>query len=42
MKQENSFLDSILFEENPFENETPDEIRCFDLDGNEVSLNETK
>ena len=42
MKRENNLLDSILFEENPFEDETPDEIHCYDLDGNEVSLNEAK
>lgn len=37
-----AFLDNIIFEENPFENETPDEIRCFDLSGNEVSNHEAE
>lgn len=30
------FLNSITFEENPFEGETPDKVTVYDLDGNEV------
>ena len=36
------FLKGIIFEEDPYKNETPDEIRAFDLNGNEVTLNDAK
>lgn len=32
------FVKSIDFEENPFEDETPDEVVLYDRDGNEVPL----
>lgn len=34
MKSE--FVNSISFEENPFEGEVPEMTQMFDLDGNEV------
>lgn len=34
MKSE--FLDSIYFDENPLENEVPDSVTVYDLNGNEV------
>lgn len=34
MKSE--FLDGICFDENPLENEVPDSVTFFDLNGNEV------
>lgn len=30
------FVKGISIEENPFENETPEDVRVYDLDGNEV------
>lgn len=42
MLKNNEFLSGILFEENPLENETPDEIRVYDLHGKEVMLNEAE
>ena len=36
------FLKGILFEENPFEEETPDEVVAFDLNGNEVTFDEAE
>ena len=42
MLKENEFLKGIIFEENPFEGETPDEIRAFDLEGNEVMCYEAE
>lgn len=42
MLKETEFLKGILFEENPFEEETPDEIRAYDLCGNEVSIYEAE
>ena len=42
MLKNNEFLKGIIFEENPFENETPDEIRAYDLQGNEVRFNEAE
>ena len=30
------FVKGISVEENPFENETPESVRVYDLDGNEV------
>ncbi len=36
------FLKGISFEENPFANETPDEIHAYDLNGNEVKFNEAE
>ena len=30
------FLDGIVFEENPIENEVPDSVVVYDLNGNEV------
>lgn len=32
------FVKSIFFEENPFEDETPEEVVLYDRDGNEVPL----
>lgn len=35
-------LKGIVFEENPFAAETPDEVISYDLKGNVVSHNETE
>jgi len=32
----NEFLNGILFEENPFENEMPDNVVVYDIYGNET------
>lgn len=32
----NDFVNSIVFEENPFEDEVPVSMAVFDMDGNEV------
>ena len=32
------FVKSLFFEENPFDNETPEEVVLYDRDGNEVPL----
>ena len=37
MLKETDFMKGISFEENPFEDETPDEIRMYDMNGNEVT-----
>ena len=42
MLKQTQFLDGIIFEENPFENETPDEITVYDLQGNEVTRDEAE
>jgi len=42
MLKNTEFLKGISFEEDPYEDETPSEIQCFDLDGNEVICNEAK
>ena len=42
MMKESEFLKGIIFEENPFESETPDEIKAYDLHGNEVSFDEAE
>ena len=42
MLKKTEFLKGILFEENPYEDETPDEIRAYDLHGNEVSIHEAE
>ena len=31
------FVNSLTFEENPFENEIPADTKMYDLDGNEVT-----
>ena len=40
MPKETEYLKGIIFEENPYEEEMPDEVTHFDLDGNEVILHE--
>lgn len=35
-------MKGILLEEDPFEDETPDRVECFDLNGNEVILHEAE
>lgn len=42
MFEATEFMKGILFEENPFEDETPDEVVAYDLNGNEVTLDETE
>lgn len=42
MYKETEFLKGIVFEENPFEKEPAAHIQVYDLDGNEVELNEAK
>ena len=36
------FMRSLIFEDNPFENEEPEIVRVFDVDGNEVEIHEQK
>ena len=38
--KETEFMKGITCEENPFEAETPDSVRTYDLDGNEVNNHE--
>jgi len=40
MKKTNEFLNGISFEDNMFVDETPAEVKLFDLEGNEVKTNE--
>lgn len=42
MLKETEFLKGIVFEENPFEDEQPDAVQFFDLQGNEVSHHEAE
>lgn len=40
--EESEFLKGISFEEDPFTNEAPEEIRYYDLAGNEVGSDEAE
>ena len=42
MLKETEFTKGIIFEEDPFEDEIPDEILFYDLNGNGVEINETE
>ena len=40
--KETDFMKGIIFEENPFEQESPAVFQAFDLNGNEVILDEAE
>jgi len=42
MLNETDFMKGIVFEENPYEEETPVDVTYYDLNGNEVILDETE
>lgn len=42
MKTDNVFLAGISFDENPFVDETPEEVKLYDLSGNEVTADAVK
>lgn len=42
MLKESDFLRGIVFEDNPYEEETPAEVTYYDTNGNEVEVDETE
>ncbi len=42
MLKDTEFTRGISFDEDPFEDEEPDEIRFYDTAGNEVAINDAE
>lgn len=42
MLKETEFLKGIILEENPYEDEQPEIVTYYDLNGNEVTINEAE
>ena len=42
MLKETDFLKGIILEENPYEDEQPETVAYYDLNGNEVTIDEAE